>query len=60
MLYRDVYRTIFNKTENVEAKLDAMKPWQRFVKRTCDVVFALMGLILLSPVFLIVYLMLKI
>lgn len=60
MLYRDVYRTIFNKTENVEAKLDAMKPWQLFVKRACDIVFALIGLILLSPVFLIVYLMLKI
>ncbi len=59
MLYRDVYRTIFNKTENVETKLDAMKPWQLFVKRSCDIVFALLGLLLLSPVFLIVYLMLK-
>lgn len=59
MLYRDVYRTIFDNSESLETKLDAMKPWQLFIKRFCDIVFSLIGLILLSPVFLFVYFILK-
>jgi lipopolysaccharide/colanic/teichoic acid biosynthesis glycosyltransferase len=39
MLYRDVYRTIFDSSESLETKLDAMKPWQLFIKRFCDIVF---------------------
>lgn len=33
---------------------DAMGQWSRFVKRTADIVFALCGLLLLSPVFLVI------
>lgn len=36
-----------------------MNSTQRAIKRSCDLVFALTGLILLSPVFLIIYIMLK-
>lgn len=38
---------------------DAMNDVQRAVKRMLDIVFSAMGLIILSPVFLIIYLMLK-
>ncbi|MBQ8099539.1 MAG: sugar transferase [Bacteroidaceae bacterium] len=60
MLYRDVYRTIFANAGSIETKLDAMKPWQHAVKRMVDVVFSAVGLVVLSPLFLIVYIMLKI
>ena len=33
---------------------DAMGPWSRFVKRTADILFSLCGLLLLSPVFLVI------
>ena len=59
MLYRDVYRTIFNRVENIDTKLDAMKPWQLFIKRFTDIVVSSIGLIVLSPVFLFVYILLK-
>ena len=59
MLYRDVYRTIFNRVENIDTKLDAMKPWQLFIKRFTDIVVSSIGLIVLSPVFLFVYVLLK-
>ena len=49
MLYRDVYRTIFNRVENIDTKLDAMKPWQLFIKRFTDIVVSSIGLIVLSP-----------
>ena len=58
MLYRDVYRTIFNRVENIDTKLDAMKPWQLFIKRFTDIVVSSIGLIVLSPVFLLVYIFL--
>ncbi len=35
-------------------RYDAMGQWSRFVKRTADIVFALCGLLLLSPVFLVI------
>lgn len=38
---------------------DAMNTVQRGIKRTLDIVFALLGLIMLSPVYLIIYVMLK-
>ena len=60
MLYRDVYRTIFDSSKNEETKLDAMQSWQLCIKRMCDILFSLCGLTLLSPVFLFVYVMLKI
>ena len=59
MLYRDVYRTICNRVENIDTKLDAMKPWQLFIKRFTDIVVSSIGLIVLSPVFLFVYILLK-
>ena len=41
------------------SRRDAMNSVQRGIKRALDVVFAFLGLIVLSPVFLIIYLMLK-
>lgn len=38
---------------------DGMGAEARAVKRGCDVVFALLGLVLLSPVFLVVYILLR-
>ena len=38
---------------------DAMRGWQRVVKRVADFVCALLGLILLSPVFLVIALVMK-
>ena len=38
---------------------DAMKPWQRMVKRTGDMVCAFLGLVLLSPVFICIALTMK-
>ena len=38
---------------------DGMNAEARAIKRGCDVVFALLGLVLLSPVFLIVYILLR-
>lgn len=45
--------------EKTECSRDAMNAVQRAVKRLLDFVFALIGLVLLSPVFLIIYIMLK-
>lgn len=41
------------------SRRDAMNAVQRGIKRALDVVFAFLGLIVLSPVFLIIYVMLK-
>ena len=38
---------------------DAMNGLQRAVKRIFDFMFALIGLVVLSPVFLVIYIMLK-
>ena len=54
MIYRDVYRS-YIEGYSKSARLDAMKPWQLFVKRACDILFSSLGLILLSPIFLIIY-----
>ena len=43
----------------VDCSHDAMNAVQRAVKRMLDIVFSAFGLIILSPVFLIIYLMLK-
>lgn len=44
---------------NPKQTYDAMNGFQRFIKRLADIIGALIGLVLLSPVFLIVTLMLK-
>ncbi|MBP3775225.1 MAG: sugar transferase [Bacteroidaceae bacterium] len=54
MIYRDVYRS-YIEGYSKSTRLDAMKPWQLFVKRACDILFSCLGLILLSPIFLIIY-----
>lgn len=59
MLYRDVYRIMYDGADVSEAKLDAMKPWQLAVKRGFDISFSAVSLILLSPVFLVIYILLK-
>ena len=59
MIYRDVYRTFFESVENKVTKFDAMKPWQLFIKRSCDILFSTTGIILLAPTFLIIYFALK-
>lgn len=59
MLYRDAYRLIFSNVESIETKLDAMKPWQLAIKRTSDIIMSLIGLIVLSPVMLVIYIILK-
>lgn len=38
---------------------DAMRPWQRCVKRVTDIVCSLVGLVLLLPVYLVIALLLK-
>lgn len=45
--------------ECVAYRRDAMNGLQRSIKRFFDLVFALVGLIVLSPLFLIIYIMLK-
>lgn len=59
MLYRDVYRTIFADAPSDDSRLDAMRPWQCAVKRAADVVMASIGMVILSPVMLIIYIVLK-
>jgi len=59
MLYRDAYRYTYNKVESTDTKLDAMKPWQLMIKRASDIVMSLMGLIVLSPLMLVIYIILK-
>ena len=48
-----------NEATDVGCSRDAMNEKQRAVKRMLDVVFSALGLIILSPVFLIIYVMLK-
>ena len=48
-----------NEATDVGCSHDAMNEMQRAVKRMLDVVFSALGLIILSPVFLIIYVMLK-
>lgn len=52
----NVYSAEARKTE---CSRDAMNAAQRAVKRLLDIVFSLVGLVLLSPAFLIIYIMLK-
>ncbi len=52
----NVYSAEAGKTE---CSRDAMNAAQRAVKRLLDIVFSLVGLVLLSPAFLIIYIMLK-
>ena len=59
MLYRDAYRFIFNNTESLDTKMDAMAPWQLVIKRASDIIMALVGIIILSPVMLVIYIILK-
>lgn len=59
MLYRDAYRTIFADAPSTSDRLDAMRPWQCALKRAGDVVMSAVGLVLLSPVMLIIYIILK-
>lgn len=60
MIYRDVYRTIFESTEDRIDKLDAMKSWQKALKRFADMVVSLIGLVLCSPAFLVIFVALKV
>ena len=48
--------SVVNKTMDI----DAMGPFQRGVKRSVDIVGSLLGLILLSPIYLIIYIVQKI
>ena len=49
MIYREIYKSALN-TENPEiVKRDAMKPWQRRVKRGVDILTSAVGLVALSP-----------
>jgi len=59
MIYRDVYRTIFETTGEQSGKLDAMRSWQKAIKRASDILFSTIGLVILSPIFLIIYVALK-
>ena len=59
MIYRDIYRNIPGPSTPTVHKLDAMKPWQQHVKRLSDIIISALGLIFLSPVFLIIWLALK-
>lgn len=58
MIYRDLYRTSYS-FEFVDAKLDAMSTWQTRVKRGIDILFSAIGLVVLSPVMLFIYILLK-
>lgn len=48
-----------NKINSAGYRHDAMNSMQRTIKRAFDFTFALVGLVVLSPVFLIIYIMLK-
>ena len=56
---QDVNNISINEATDVGCSHDAMNEMQRAVKRMLDVVFSALGLIILSPVFLIIYVMLK-
>ncbi len=48
-----------NEVDGLDCSHDAMGIWQRVVKRLFDIVFSLAGLILLSPLYLVIAIMLK-
>ena len=52
-------RTYQVQTASLAYSRDAMRPWQRCVKRATDIVCSLVGLVVLSPVYLIIALLLK-
>ena len=56
---QDVNNISINEATDVGCSHYAMNEMQRAVKRMLDVVFSALGLIILSPVFLIIYVMLK-
>ena len=56
---QEVNNISINEATDVGRSHDAMNEMQRAVKRMLDVVFSALGLIILSPVFLIIYVMLK-
>lgn len=60
MIYRDLYKINFNTQDFAIKGLDVMKPYQLRIKRMCDFIFSLFGLVCLSPVFLIIYLAYKV
>lgn len=51
--------TVTEETNGGVRRHDAMNSMQRAIKRAFDFTFALVGLVLLSPVFLVIYAMLK-
>ncbi len=59
MIYRDIYRNYPTTGEIKILHYDTMKVWQRFVKRAFDIVFSFLGLILLSWLFLIIFIAIK-
>ena len=53
-------RTYDEQAASLAYSHDAMRPWQRMVKRGADILCSLVGLIVLSPVFILFAVMLKI
>ena len=58
MIYRDIYRSSFT-FELIEAPRNVVSPWQIRAKRVTDILLSGLGIVLLSPVMLVICILLK-
>jgi len=59
MIYRDIYRNFPTTGEIKVLHYDTMKSWQKFLKRSFDIIFSFIGLISLSWLFVLIYIAIK-
>ena len=60
MIYRDLYRNYPTTRETRVLQYDTMKNWQKFIKRSFDIILSITGLLLFSWLFVIIYIAIKI
>lgn len=59
MIYRDIYRTAFINEEIADIHYDAMTTWQKFIKRSFDITFSIIAILLFSWLFLIIFIAIR-
>ena len=59
MIYRDLYRNYPATGEIKVPHYDTMKNWQKVLKRCFDIILSVMGMIMLSWLFIIIYIAIK-
>ena len=60
MIYRDLYRNYPTTRETRVLQYDTMKNWQKFIKRSFDIILSITGRLLFSWLFIIIYIAIKI